>query len=89
MVEEKVKPKKEVEEEWIFKDNFSGLEYIEAQEPEHKEMLKMTIRGAIAAMNGKKLSYKDVVKMPYVKCMKFIGAFNKKHGEAAFLSKKE
>ena len=47
----------------------------------------MTIRGAIAAMNGKKLSYKDVVSLPYLEFVNFVSQFNKKYGATAFLSK--
>ncbi len=79
-----------IEEEIIydFKDNFTGLEFLTAQDVKLQDNLRMTIRGAIAAMNGKKMSYKDVVSLPYLKFMNFIAQFNKKYGMSAFLSKK-
>jgi len=63
------------------KKDYRGLDYISVQEPKHKEFLKMQIRGCIAWLEGEdKMSYKDVLMLPYSEFMDLLSQFSKATG---------
>jgi hypothetical protein len=63
------------------KKNFRGLDYIAAQEPKHMAGIKMQVRGCIAWLEGEdKMSYKDVVMLPYADFMDLLSQFAKATG---------
>ena len=79
-IEEVVNAKKE-RKIYKGKKNFRGLDYIAAQEPKHAAGLKMQVRGCIAWLEGDdKMSYKDVVMLPYAEFMDLLGQFAKSTG---------
>ena len=49
----------------------------------------MTVRSAIGAMDGKKLTFKAVTMMQYKEFMDFISQFNKSVGSEDFLLQSE
>jgi len=58
------------------KKNYRGLDYIVGQEPKHMAMLKMQVRGCVAWLDGEdKMSYKDVVMLPYADFMDLLKQF--------------
>ena len=58
------------------KKNYRGLDYIVGQEPKHMAMLKMQVRGCVAWLDGEdKMSYKDVVMLPYGDFMDLLKQF--------------
>jgi len=58
------------------KKNYRGLDYIAGQEPNHAAMLKMQVRGAVAWLEGEdKMSYKDVVMLPYAEFIDLLKQF--------------
>lgn len=58
------------------KKNYRGLDYVAGQEPKHAAMLKMQIRGVVAWLDGEdKMSYKDVVMLPYADFMDLLKQF--------------
>ena len=68
----------EVKERKIYqgKKNYRGLDYVAGQEPKHAAMLKMQIRGVVAWLDGEdKMSYKDVVMLPYADFMDLLKQF--------------
>lgn len=67
---------------------------INDQIPQHQEMLKMTVRSIIGALEtGEKLSYKDIVMLPYAEFMdalkQFAEATSLEDDQSAFLLQKE
>jgi hypothetical protein len=79
-IEEVVNAKKE-RKIYNGKKNFRGLDYIAAQEPKHMAGLKMQVRGCIAWLEGDdKMSYKDIVMLPYAEFMDLLGQFAKATG---------
>jgi len=63
------------------KDNYRGLDYIAAQEPKHVAGLKMQVRGCLGWLEGEdKMSYKDMVMLPYAEFMDLLGQFAKATG---------
>jgi hypothetical protein len=58
------------------KKNYRCLDYLAKQEPKHAAMLKMQIRGIIGWLEGDdKMSYKDVVMLPYGEFMDLLKQF--------------
>lgn len=63
------------------KKNFRGLDYIAAQEPKHAAGIKMQVRGCLAWLEGAdKMSYKQMVMLPYAEFMNLLGQFAKATG---------
>lgn len=63
------------------KKNYRGLDYIAGQEPKHVAGIKMQVRGCVAWLEGEdKMSYKDVVMLPYAEFMDLLGQFAKATG---------
>lgn len=51
---------------------------INDQIPQHQETLKMTVRSIIGALEaGEKMSYKDIVMLPYAEFMDLLRQFSK------------
>jgi len=90
-IEEKQPKKKKI---YNFRENYRGLDMINDQIPQHQEMLKMTVRSIIGALAiGEKLSYKDIVMLPYAEFMdllkQFAEATQLDYNESDFLLPKE
>ena len=67
---------------------------INDQIPQHQEMLKMTVRSIIGALDsGEKMSYKDIVMLQYAEFMDLLKQFSKATkldaGKYSFLSQTE
>jgi len=66
------------------KKNYRGLDYIAGQEPKHAAMLKMQVRGCVAWLEGEdKMSYKDVVMLPYADFIDLLKQFSESTGISA------
>ena len=69
----KVKKERKI---YTHKKNYRCLDYLAKQEPKHAAMLKMQIRGIVGWLDGEdKMSYKDVVMLPYADFMDLLRQF--------------
>lgn len=76
--EEIVEKQPKMKKRYNFRKNYRGLDMINDQVPRHQEMLKMTVRSVIGALeSGEKMSYKDIVMLPYAEFMDLLRQFSK------------